>query len=145
VFVILAGTNNVGGNPPDDVAIADISRGIAEIVGRFRQHVPAAKVIVMGILPRGDDPAVISGISRINANIAAIADGKHVYYVDVSDRFLDADGKLIESLTMDKLHPNLGGYEVMAQGLKPLLAELLGSPAEFDRAPPPTGDPSAAR
>jgi lysophospholipase L1-like esterase len=144
VVVFLGGTNNIGSQPPDDAAVADISRGITAIVGRFRQRVPAAKVVVMGILPRGDDPEVIAGIKRINANIAALADGKNTYYVDVTDRFLDANGKLIEPLTMDKLHPNLEGYKVMADALKPILTELLGPPSATDHSPPPTGDPSAA-
>ena len=43
----------------------------------------------------------------------------------------------------DKLHPALPGYQVWADGLRPLLTELLGPPAATDHAPPPTGDPSA--
>jgi hypothetical protein len=46
-------------------------------------------------------------------------------------------------MTMDKLHPTLKGYQVWADGLKPILTELLGPPAKEDHAPPPTGDPSA--
>ena len=42
----------------------------------------------------------------------------------------------------DQLHPTVRGYQVWADGLKPLLTELLGSPASTDQAPPPTGDPS---
>jgi len=37
------------------------------------------------------------------------------------------------------------GYQVWADGLKPILTELLGPPAATDHAPPPTGDPSAIR
>ena len=43
----------------------------------------------------------------------------------------------------DGLHPTVKGYQVWADGLKPLLTELLGPPATTDSAPPPTGDPSA--
>jgi hypothetical protein len=45
----------------------------------------------------------------------------------------------------DKLHPTIQGYQVWADGLKPILTELLGPPASTDHAPPPTGDPSARR
>ena len=45
----------------------------------------------------------------------------------------------------DKLHPAIQGYQVWADALKPVLTELLGPPAAVDHAPPPTGDPSAAR
>jgi len=45
----------------------------------------------------------------------------------------------------DKLHPSVVGYQIWADALKPMLMELLGPPAADDHAPPPTGDPSAAR
>jgi hypothetical protein len=47
--------------------------------------------------------------------------------------------------TRDKLHPQLQGYQVWADGLKPIFTELLGPPAKEDHAPPPTGDPSASK
>ena len=39
----------------------------------------------------------------------------------------------------------LTGADCKADGLKPILTKLLGPPAATDHAPPPTGDPSAAR
>ena len=35
--------------------------------------------------------------------------------------------------------------EKLPDGLKPIFTELLGPPAATDRAPPPTGDPSAGK
>ena len=57
------------------------------------------------------------------------------------------DGKLFDGMMndRDKLHPELAGYQVWADALKPIFTELLGPPANEDHAPPPTGDPSAAR
>jgi lysophospholipase L1-like esterase len=63
----------------------------------------------------------------------------------VNGRLADASGTLLEGMTVDKLHPSLAGYQVWADGLKPILTELLGPPAATDHAPPPTGDPSAKR
>jgi hypothetical protein len=45
----------------------------------------------------------------------------------------------------DGLHLDVGAYQVWADALKPILTEVLGPPASEDHAPPPTGDPSAAR
>ena len=42
----------------------------------------------------------------------------------------------------DRLHPTVRGYQAWADGLKPMLTELLGPRAEVDDAPPATGDPS---
>jgi hypothetical protein len=50
---------------------------------------------------------------------------------------------LIDGMSGDKLHPTLKGYQVWADGLTPILTELLGPRAATDLAPPPTGDPSA--
>ena len=51
----------------------------------------------------------------------------------------------LDGMMHDRLHPTVQGYQVWADALKPILTELLGPPAAEDHAPPPTGDPSAAR
>jgi hypothetical protein len=48
-------------------------------------------------------------------------------------------------MNADGLHPALNGYQVWADALKPIFTELLGPRGKQDFAPPPTGDPSAAR
>jgi hypothetical protein len=48
-------------------------------------------------------------------------------------------------MSKDKLHPTVKGYQVWADGLKPIFTEILGPPAKTDHAPAPTGDPSANR
>ena len=64
-------------------------------------------------------------------------------YLNINDALADKDGKLFPGMmNTDQLHPALGGYQVWADALKPLLTELLGPPAKTDNAPPPTGDPS---
>ena len=85
-------------------------------------------------------------IVKINANLAKLADGKKTRFLNVNDKLADADGKLYDGMMndRDKLHPQIKGYQVWADGLKPILTELLGPPAKQDHAPPPTGDPSAS-
>jgi lysophospholipase L1-like esterase len=143
VVVILAGTNNVGKEPGDDAKVADVTRGIAAIVDTCRRKAPAATLVLTALFPRNDNPAVVPTISRINANLARMADGRSIRFLDVNARLADASGTLFEGMTVDGLHPSLQGYEVWAAGLKPMLNELLGPPAATDHAPPPTGDPSA--
>lgn len=145
VIVLLAGTNNVGNVPGDDAKVAEISRGLKAIVDVCRQKAPDATIIVTGIFPRNDNPAVLPEIARINANLEKLADGGKVRYLNVNDKLADKDGVLFDGMmnANDKLHPTLKGYQVWADALKPLLTELLGPPAATDLAPPPTGDPSA--
>jgi lysophospholipase L1-like esterase len=142
VIVILAGTNNVGTQPGGDAKVADITRGIKALIDICQRKAPGATIIVTGIFPRNDNMAVVPEINRINANIAQFANGKSIRYLNVNDKLADADGKLYDGLTVDRLHPTVKGYQIWADALKPLLTELLGPPATIDLAPPPTGDPS---
>ena len=90
---------------------------------------------------------LLPAIDRINSNLASMADGKKVRYLNINDKLADKDGKLYDGMMneRDKLHPALKGYQVWADALKPIFTELLGPPSKEDHAPPPTGDPSARR
>jgi lysophospholipase L1-like esterase len=83
-------------------------------------------------------------IAAINANLARLADGQRVRYLNINERLADGSGVLFEGMMGDGLHLAIPGYQVWADALRPVLTELLGPPAAVDRAPPPTGDPSAA-
>jgi lysophospholipase L1-like esterase len=144
VIVILAGTNNVGREVGNEAKVADVTRGLKAIVDRCRAKAPNATLVLTAIFPRNDNPAVVPTLNAINAGLARLADGKKVWFLDVNAKLADADGKLFDGMMGDRLHPSLKGYQVWADGLKPILMELLGPPAATDHAPPPTGDPSAA-
>jgi len=144
VIVILAGTNNVGREPGDEGTVADVTRGLSAIVAACRKKAPAAAIVLTAIFPRNDNRAVMPTIDRINANLAKMADGASVRFLNVNPKLADGAGTLFEGMTVDGLHPSLKGYEVWAAGLKPILTEILGPPAAVDHAPPPTGDPSSA-
>jgi lysophospholipase L1-like esterase len=148
IIVLLAGTNNVGDTVPlenDEDKVADIARGIRTILQTMQKKSPSATIILMGIFPRNDNPAVMPTINRINDNLSRLADGKKIRYLDINDTLADANGKLFDGMmnAKDKLHPTIRGYQVWADALKPIFTELLGPPAKEDHAPPPTGDPNA--
>jgi len=113
----------------------------------MQSKAPGAAIVLMGIFPRNDNMEVMPEIDTINANLAAMADGRKIRYLNINDRLADRGGKLRDGMLndRDKLHPLLPGYQVWAEALKPILTELLGPPASQDHAPPPTGDPSASR
>lgn len=148
VIVLLAGTNNIGNRgAPDEARIEDISRGLAAIVRVMQSKSPNATIILTAIFPRNDNMAVLPGIDKINANLAKLADGKKIRYLNINAKLADSDGKLFDGMlnARDKLHPTLMGYQVWADALKPIFTELLGPPKSEDHAPPPTGDPSAKK
>ena len=145
VIVLLAGTNNVGTVAGGDEKVADITRGLRALVELCRHKAPEATLILTAIFPRNDQPAVVPEIARINAGLAALADGKQIRFLDITGKLADAQGRLREGMTSDGLHPTINGYQIWADALKPIFTELLGPPAAIDRAPPPTGDPSVRR
>src|SRR6185437_12083336 len=118
VIVLLAGTNNIGGMIPagrEDAVVADVTKGIAAVLDRFHAKAPKATVILTAVFPRGDNPAVAAAINRINANLAKMADGKKVRFLNVNDKLADASGVLYPGMmNNDKLHPALKGYDVWA-------------------------------
>jgi lysophospholipase L1-like esterase len=150
IIVLLAGTNNVGNAALPDgdaAAVADITQGLRAILQVMREKAPAATIVITGIFPRNDKPAVMPVIDRINGNLSKLADGKKIRYLNVNDRLADRDGKLFDGMmnARDKLHPAIQGYQVWADALKAIFTELLGPPGKEDHAAPPTGDPSVKR
>jgi lysophospholipase L1-like esterase len=143
VIVILAGTNNVGSEPADNASISDIIVGMKALIGVCREKAPRATIILTAIFPRNDNLAVMPTINQINRNFAQLAAEEGVRFLNVNERLADKNGVLFPGMMGDNLHPTVKGYQVWADGLKPLLTELLGPPAKTDHAPPPTGDPSA--
>jgi lysophospholipase L1-like esterase len=149
-IVLLAGTNNVGNQVPAagaDSVVEDVTKGLQAVVRVMQSKAPDAAIVLMGIFPRNDNMDVMPEIDRINANLAHLADGRRIRYLNINDRLADGDGRLREGVmnANDKLHPTVRGYQLWADALKPLLTELLGPPSKEDRAPAPTGDPSAGR
>jgi lysophospholipase L1-like esterase len=148
IVVLLAGTNNVGNAVPaggDEAKVADITAGFKALLRLLQTKAPGATIILTAIFPRNDNMAVMPEIDKINHNLAGLADGKAVRYLNINDKLAGPDGKLFEGMmnAADKLHPTLQGYQVWADALKPIFTELLGPPGKEDQAPPPTGDPSA--
>jgi lysophospholipase L1-like esterase len=149
VVVLMAGTNNIGSKtvPGSEAAvIADVTKGLQAVVEAIRSKAPNATIIVTGIFPRNDNMAAMPVINGINANLAKLADGTKIRYLNINDKLADSKGVLKPSMmSPDKLHPVEPAYQVWADALKPMFQELLGAPAQEDLAPPPTGDPSARR
>ena len=145
IIVLLIGTNNVGRAAPlgdESARAAAVTAGIHEILRLCRQKAPRAQIVLMGILPRNDNPAVMSIVNHINSNIARFADDRKIRYLNINDQLADEHGHLYDGMTdPDQLHLSVKAYQIWADALKPILLEILGSPAAVDSAPPPSADP----
>jgi lysophospholipase L1-like esterase len=122
LIVLMLGTNNLRRNE-----IADIAAGDAAIVAEFRKRQPQAKVLILGVFPRGAtaDNAFRPMIKELNGHLAKLADNKQVFYLDIGDKFLAADGTLPADIMPDGLHPNLKGYEIWSAATADRVKELM--------------------
>jgi N-acetylglucosamine-6-sulfatase len=127
-IVLLIGTNNlsVPGNVrnTNEEALA----GIRLIINEIRTRQPEAKLLLMGILPRGaaaDDP-YRANIKAVNAELAKMNDNQHMFFMDIGEKFLNEDGSLKTELMPDNLHPGEKGYEVWAEAIIGKVKELMG-------------------
>jgi lysophospholipase L1-like esterase len=122
LIILMLGTNNLRGNDNDDIA-----RGDAAIIDEFKKHQPQAKVLLLGIFPRGasaDDP-LRTRIKDVNSKLAKLADNKQVFYMDIGDKFLAPDGTITAEIMNDFLHPTGKGYQIWADATIDKIKELM--------------------
>lgn len=139
--VVLIGTNNLTPSMDRGNRNKEIVAGIHAVVADLHKHCLHTHIILLGLLPRGEDPNDVMRlrIQEINARLQADEKGWGVTYVDCGDLFLESDGKFKPGLTVDFLHPTEAGYELIAAKLEPIIAERLGVIA---KPPLPTALPS---
>ncbi|HUZ07108.1 MAG TPA: GDSL-type esterase/lipase family protein [Candidatus Paceibacterota bacterium] len=119
--MLMIGTNNTGGNTGPEIA-----EGVGAVVYELRKDFPDAKIMLLAIFPRGTGPNDPNRIKNEEANkiIAKLNDGKHVFFMNINDKFLDAQGHLI-GFRGDHLHPTAVGYEAWAAAVAPTLKKWI--------------------
>ena len=143
IIVILAGINNIQSGL-NDAQTAGVERGLRKIVDICQEKAPNAVIVLTAIFPRNDNMSAVPTIFKIDEDMAKWADGKKIRFLNVNDKLADKDGRQFPGLFVDRLHPTVKGYQIWADGLKPIFTEILGPPAKTDHAPPPSADPSAS-
>jgi lysophospholipase L1-like esterase len=120
--MLMIGTNNTGRN-----SAAEIAEGVGAIVLSLQNSFPDAKILLLGIFPRGraTDP-VRTTIAEINRTISKLHDGNRVHYLDIGAGFLDADGNIPQDVMSDGLHPTGKGYEIWAKAVIAPLTAMMG-------------------
>jgi lysophospholipase L1-like esterase len=122
LIVLMLGTNNINRN-----ANADIAEGDRLIVEEFRRRQPQAKVLILGIFPRSAEATHPNRavIREINGMLAKLADNRQVFFLDIGEKFLAADGRLPAEIMPDGLHPNAAGYQIWADAISARVTELM--------------------
>jgi lysophospholipase L1-like esterase len=123
-LVLLIGTNNSGAFTSEEIA-----GGIQKLVKMVEEMAPEAKVLVLGVFPRGpaiNDPKN-ARIHALNAKLKDLADGKRVFYLDVGPSLAEPDGSIPREVMPDQLHVALPGFLRWMDAMKPTLQSLLPS------------------
>ena len=114
LVTIMIGTNNFGMHESEPVATAE---AIRLIVLAVKEKAPNAKILLYGIFPRGD--GLGDKCAATNAIIKDFADNKTVFYEDLTPKFTDENGNLIQGVMgFDRLHPAEKGYQIWAESIK---------------------------
>lgn len=123
LFVVMIGTNNLWGkaaNPPD------VAAGVKAIIALIQSKQPQAKILLLGIFPRGEKPNPgRDKIKAVNDIIATYAGGA-VHYMDIGSKFLEADQTISKEVMHDHLHLAPKGYDIWRDAISAKVTELLG-------------------
>jgi lysophospholipase L1-like esterase len=121
VVVVMIGTNNIDLNTPDEIAA-----GITAICVELHRRAPAARILLLGIFPRGAMPdATRAKVDAVNEHIASLNGNAGVNYLDLAKTFLQADGSISSDVMYDFLHPTAKGYAMWAAAMEPTLNRLM--------------------
>ena len=133
VIVLLIGTNNLG-----FISAGDVAFGIANTVKNLQGKFPTSKILLLGIFPKAEAPLAPNATppapqdtlrgktAIVNAMISKLDDKKMVRYLDLTPKFLDADGKILGNVLKDGVHLTPQGFTVWGDNMAPLLAEMMG-------------------
>ncbi|MCL2120184.1 MAG: GDSL-type esterase/lipase family protein [Planctomycetaceae bacterium] len=121
---IMIGTNNIGhgSSTPQDTA-----DGIRAIVDLLQEQYPDAKIFVLYVFPRDEQPdgELRQKVVEINSRLPELVGKlKNVTLIDFGHLFLNDDGVLPKDIMPDFLHPNKEGYLIWAKAVEPILKPI---------------------
>jgi lysophospholipase L1-like esterase len=129
VVVILIGVNNIAWGPQNTVA--QTADGILKVVQTVHQEMPETRILLMGLLPRGNDDRTGSfrwqkGI-EVNAILETNIDNEKLFYLYIGEQLIEENGNVKDDVFIDGVHLSSAGLNVWAEIMKPKLEELFNS------------------
>ena len=124
--VVLIGTNDLTfGERRRSPELA--AEGIRANLLYLRRHLPDARVLLLGLLPRSASPE--AGLRRktvaVNQLIRDCGDDRAIVYADIGDVLLDPQGRLNSEIAPDQLHFSPSGYARLTSRLDVLIDDLV--------------------
>lgn len=115
---LMLGINEVG------YPHSSLEKQYASVVKQIRELAPNATLVLQGNLGVTREKAAKQyyfspdSVNALNALIAALADGKTIFYLPPADIFSDEEGYLLSDITGDGVHPYAAEYQNWAAWLK---------------------------
>ncbi|XP_007905503.1 platelet-activating factor acetylhydrolase IB subunit beta [Callorhinchus milii] len=121
VIVVWVGTNN------HEHTAEEVVGGIEAIVQLINRQQPQAKVVVLGLLPRGERPNCLREKNRaVNQLLKkSLLKFPNMQFLNVDGDFVHSDGTISHHDMFDYLHLTQIGYAKVAKPLYELLIQLL--------------------
>uniref|UniRef100_A0AAY5KIB8 Platelet-activating factor acetylhydrolase IB subunit alpha2 n=1 Tax=Esox lucius TaxID=8010 RepID=A0AAY5KIB8_ESOLU len=130
VAVVWVGTNNY------EHSAEQVAGGIFAIAQLLTSRLPKTKVVVLGLLARGERPnplreknAAVNGLLR-----SLLPQLGQAQFLDVGEGFVHSDGTISTRDMFDFLHLTSAGYRAIAKPLSDLLLQILEETPEERRA-----------
>jgi N-acetylglucosamine-6-sulfatase len=124
LFVVLIGTNNMWAKDADP---ANAAAGVKAIIDLIQSKQPQAKILLLSLLPTGEKPN--PGREKrmaVNQLISKFAGGS-VEYMDISAKFLEADGNISKEVMADFLHLAPKGFDIWAEAIGSRVKAIVGA------------------
>lgn len=122
-IVLLIGTNNTAAGMRAEAT----AQGVSTVLAELRQRAPQARILLLGLLPRGPNPRDPARTinAAVNALIAPCANDRRVFWADPGQLLVDGAGNLSELIAYDRLHLTMLGYAILSGALDEPLSRLL--------------------
>ena len=139
--MLLIGTNNLDDQHYETIHTAEqVFAGTKAIVDLIRQRHPSTKILVLRIFICGGPNDKTNFHRSYNRSAKAmeatlkageltkqLADGEHVFWLDINHVFLRPDGTINTDLMPDMIHPNAAGAEAWMKAVMPTLNKIMGN------------------
>jgi len=123
VVTLMIGGNDLQSGSEPAAIVARIQR----ILTHFRERLPHARILLLGLLPAGDKPDwLIEQGKAINDALSREDHGDNMRFLDMRNVFADENEVIYPELYMpDQTHLSEAGYRVWQQAIDPIFKELL--------------------
>ncbi|MFZ4507508.1 MAG: GDSL-type esterase/lipase family protein [Fimbriimonas sp.] len=128
LVVVAVGANNLW---KDRFGAKRVAQGAQRIIAEIRRQKPKSKVLLLAVLPNMYDPQnpFRKQVEAMNRELSAVARQSGVRFTDLGKGFLEPDGSISKEVMFDGLHLTPSGYRILANGLSPIVYEMvMGKP-----------------